>query len=326
MIRSKLTTGSYVISMDRAMNKIVIVSQKTRLQELIERFNTKEQAQFYIEHLDASFADYVDEDRKYNEALNLVKDAAAINARVSVIDKSFLHTYIFGADDIVICVGRDGLVCNTMKYLSADNPVVGVNPDPGRWDGVVLPFAAEDMKVFLPQLCREREKLTSKKITFAHAVTRNGQELYAANDIFVGPSSHISARYELEYRGKTEKQSSSGVIISTGLGQSGWFKSIIAQFNGCARFMQAEERNYKAIGWSDRELSFAVREPFSSVNSGADIVMGKITENEVLKMRSVMPEKGVIFSDGIEDDYIEFNSGCEVTITVAEKQGNLLMR
>ena len=30
----------------RGMNKIVIVSQKTRLQELIERFNTKEQAQF----------------------------------------------------------------------------------------------------------------------------------------------------------------------------------------------------------------------------------------------------------------------------------------
>ncbi|MBO4505311.1 MAG: sugar kinase [Lachnospiraceae bacterium] len=312
--------------MDRAMNKIVIVSQKTRLQELIERFNTKEQAQFYIEHLGASFADYTEEDRKYTEALSLVKHAAEANARVSVIDKSFLHTYIFGAEDIVICVGRDGLVCNTMKYLSDGNPVIGVNPDPGRWDGVVLPFAAEDMKDFLPQLCKSREKMPSKKITFARAATRNGQEIYAANDIFVGPSSHISARYELEYRGKTERQSSSGVIISTGLGQSGWFKSIIAQFNGCARFLQTGERSYKAIGWSDRELSFAVREPFASVNSGADIVMGKITRNEALKMRSIMPEKGVIFSDGIEDDYIEFNSGTEVTITVAEKQGNLIVK
>ena len=86
-----------------------------------------------------------------------------------------------------------------------------------------------------------------------------------------------------------------------------------------------EKREYEAIDWGDRELSFAVREPYPSVSTGADIVMGKIKYGESLKLRSNMPEKGVIFSDGIEDDYIEFNSGTEVTITVAEKQGNLLM-
>lgn len=312
--------------MNRAMNKIVIVSQKTRLQELIERFNTKEQAQFYVEHLGASFEDYIDEDRKYAESLNVVIRAAEISARVSVIDKSFLHTYIFGAEDIVICVGRDGLVCNTMKYLSDSNIVIGVNPDPQRWDGVVLPFSAGEMMWVLRMLCEQKGKMPSKKITFAHATTQNGQELYAANDIFVGPASHISARYDIEYHGHVERQSSSGVIISTGLGQSGWFKSIVAQINGGAKYLNMEQKPYTTIGWSDRELSFAVREPFASVNSGADIVMGKIKQGEALKLRSIMPEKGVIFSDGIEDDYIEFNSGTEVTVTVAQKQGNLLVK
>lgn len=256
----------------------------------------------------------------------MTKEKAEEYAKVSVIDKSFLCNYIFGADDIVICVGRDGLVCNTMKYLTDRNPVIGINPDPSRWDGVVLPFSVADLTWLLPAVCEDKAQIPSQKVTFAHAVTQNGQEMYAANDIFVGPASHISARYDICYNGKCEKQSSSGVIISTGLGQSGWYKSIIAQVKGSARYLEMEECEYEAIDWGDRELSFAVREPYPSICTGADIVMGKIKYGESLVLRSNMPENGVIFSDGIEDDYIEFNSGTEVTISVAEKQGNLLIR
>lgn len=311
--------------MDRGMNKIVIVSQKTRLQELIERFNTKEQAQFYVENLGGSFQDYIDEDKEYTENLDFVKKSAEQSARVSLIDKSFLPTYIFGPADLVICVGRDGLVCNTMKYLSETNPVIGINPDPSRWEGVVLPFSSRDLIWLLPYYFLSEKVLPSKKITFAHAKLQNGQELYAANDIFVGPSSHISARYDIHYRGETESQSSSGIIISTGLGQSGWYKSIVAGINGGARFLQMNEKEYTPLDWDDNALSFAVREPYPSVSTKVGIVMGKIEGIEALKIRSNMPEKGVIFSDGVEEDYIEFSSGAEVTITVADKKGNLIL-
>ncbi len=308
--------------MERGMNKIVIVSQKTRLQELKERFNTKEQAQFYVEHLGADFGDYLDEDRTYTETLTRVRDIAAKYARISLIDKTFVFQYIFGRDDIVICVGRDGLVVNTMKYLENTNPVIGVNPDAGRWDGVVLPFTADTLEAILPYVIRG--EASKRAITFAHAITQNGQELYAANDLFIGPSSHISARYDISYQGLTETQSSSGVIISTGLGQTGWFKSIIAQVKGSAEFLGMEEAGYTPLRWEDRALTFAVREPYPSVNSHAGIVMGRISGTETLVLRSNMAEKGVIFSDGIENDYIDFNSGTEVTVSVAEKQGMLV--
>lgn len=311
--------------LDRANHKIVIVSQKTRLQELIERFNTKEQAQFYIEHLGGSFQDYVDEERCYAAALALVRQMAEKYARVSVIDKSFLCHYIFGAEDIVICVGRDGLVCNTMKYLTERNLVIGVNPDPSRWDGVVLPFKPADMFWLLPLVCQAKEEVPFKRITFAHAVTQNGQELYAANDLFVGAATHISARYDIAYKERAESQSSSGVIISTGLGQSGWYKSVLAQVKACTGLLQMKKREIPTINWGDQVLSFVVREPYPSVSSGADIVMGKIKSGECPKLRSNMPEKGVIFSDGIEEDAIAFNAGTEVTITVAKKWGNLVM-
>jgi hypothetical protein len=38
-----------------------------------------------------------------------------------------------------------------------------------------------------------------------------------------------------------------------------------------------------------------------------------------------VPGQGVIFSDGIEADYFEFNSGTEAKITVADKQGRLVV-
>ena len=43
-------------------NKIILVTRPTRLDELIGRFNTVQQAQFYIEHLGADFSDYLAED------------------------------------------------------------------------------------------------------------------------------------------------------------------------------------------------------------------------------------------------------------------------
>lgn len=308
------------------MNKIVIVSQKTRLQELIERFNTKEQAQFYVEHLGADFSDYLKEDQTYNDALKTVRLGAEKNARVSMIDKTFVHQYLFGKQDVVICVGRDGLVCNTMKYLESTNPVIGVNPDPDRWDGVVLPYEAGEVEVVSKKVLGNPDSMTARQITFALARTQNGQELYAANDLFIGPSSHISARYDITFWGRTEYQSSSGVIVSTGLGQSGWYRSIVEQIRGGAEFLGMEGVEYDPLlRWEDRALTFAVREPYPSNTTKAGIVMGAIMENETLRMRSNMPEKGIIFSDGIESDFIEFNSGTEVVIGVAEKSGHLIV-
>ncbi len=48
--------------------KIFLITRKTRLAELIERFNTVGQARFYIEHAGGEFAEYEDEDLVYRKA------------------------------------------------------------------------------------------------------------------------------------------------------------------------------------------------------------------------------------------------------------------
>lgn len=38
-----------------------------------------------------------------------------------------------------------------------------------------------------------------------------------------------------------------------------------------------------------------------------------------------MSANGVVFSDGIESDNIEFNAGTEITISIAERKGRLVV-
>jgi hypothetical protein len=53
-----------------ALEKIIIVTRRTRLQELVARFNTKAQARFYIEHSGGNFSDYEMEDDEYRRSFD----------------------------------------------------------------------------------------------------------------------------------------------------------------------------------------------------------------------------------------------------------------
>src|SRR5207244_2022046 len=144
--------------------------------------------------------------------------------RYQIIDRSFLPNFIFGPSDIVVALGQDGLVANTMKYLDG-HPLVGLNPDAKRYDGILLPFVPGD----LPALLRDvaAEKRPHRTVTMAKATLTNGQVLHAVNDLFIGARTHTSAIYQIAAGDRTETQSSSGLIVATGLGSTAWFKSIV---------------------------------------------------------------------------------------------------
>ncbi len=169
-----------------------------------------------------------------------------------------------------------------------------------------------------------------KTVTMAKAVTNDGQEMLAVNDFFIGPKSHTSAQYDLTTRRAsgnviTEYQSSSGIIVSTGIGQTGWYKSVMAQAQAaCGLFGYDDSCEYEKIGWDERKLSYVVREPFPSNTTGASIVFGTLSEDDPFKVLSRMPENGVIFSDGMEADSISFNAGVEVSIGISDVQGCLV--
>lgn len=303
------------------IHKVVIIKKKTRLEELVARFNTVDQAEFYVEHMGADFRDYRDEHDNYYKALEAVRNDAKLFARVQEIDNEYIPNMIFGEKDIVITLGQDGLVVNAMKYLNGQ-PLIGVNSDPLRWNGDLSVFHPDEMRDVIPEVIGNTYRSTD--ITMAKACTKDGQELYAVNDFFVGVEDHTSARYKISFGEKTENQSSSGIIISTPLGFGGWHKSVLAQFRGMARAFGLGEIKEKPVGWYEQELIYQVREPFPSVSTRADLVYGSIAGGEKLKVVSNMPEKGIVFSDGVPEDSIEFRSGMEVTIEVADRKGKLV--
>src|SRR5438477_4883100 len=119
--------------------KIVIVTRKTRLQELIERFNSRAQAKFYIEHAGGDFSEYVEEDSAYNSSMELLRRSLDLGLKIQIVDREFLPNFLFTEKDLIVAVGQDGLVANTAKYVG-EQPIVAVNPDPARFDGILLPF------------------------------------------------------------------------------------------------------------------------------------------------------------------------------------------
>jgi NAD kinase len=305
-------------------NKIVLVVRPTRLDDLVARFNTVQQAQFYIEHLGADFSDYLAEHKRYRDAMGDAEAGLRELGRVQRLERRFVSNFVFGARDKVVVLGQDGLVANTLKYLDGQR-VIGVNPDPERWDGVLLPFTVAD----LPRVMREElhGRRPVKPVTMAKATLNTGQALYGVNDLFVGPRSHISARYTIAVDGHREKQSSSGIIVSTGLGSTGWLKSIYAGWAATTQTLLHRPLANAPDGsfaWDADYLHYFVREPFPSHTSAAHIVIGRIPRDQRMTLVSEMAENGVIFSDGIEADYLDFNSGTEATIGVAERQGLLV--
>ena len=308
--------------MERGMNKIVLVTRKTRLNELIYKYNTMEQAKFYIEHMGADFSDYIREDKRYQEAVEKVTNVSEKYARVQRIDRDFLPNMIFGKNDIVVAIGQDGLVANILKYLEGQ-PLIGVNPDTARWDGILLPFEAGEVERILLKVLGGNN--SSKEITMVQAKTQDGQTMLAVNDLFVGQKTHMSARYDITWNQKTEYQSSSGVIVSTGLGSTGWYRSVMTQAAGIAGAFGKGHFEGERMGWGDDKLIFVVREPFPSRSTKTEIVYGKLTGTDTFKILSKMPGNGVVFSDGIENDAIEFNSGTEITIQIAPKKGILVV-
>lgn len=299
----------------------IIVKNKTRLESLIERFNTKAQAKFYIESLGGDFDDYEQEHETFQASLNSLQTQLSRVIKNKTVERIYLPSFIFSEKNLIVVIGQDGLVANTAKY-SKDRPIVAVNPDKGRYDGVLLPFDTSNFVLGVENVLSD--KYESKTMRFAEARLNDGQRLLAFNDLFIGASTHISARYKISFNQNTEEQSSSGLIVSTPAGSTGWLSSI---FNMAYGVTSIFEKNLtpKRPKLNDNELLFAVREPFQSIRTQTGITAGLIRAQNKLVVESLMPSNGVIFSDGIEKDFLKFNSGTIATIGLADEKAKLVM-
>jgi hypothetical protein len=238
------------------------------------------------------------------DALRTVRDAVPTSWRRTEVLRPDLDRFLFEPEDVIVAVGQDGLVPNVARYVDG-RPVLGVNPDPDAVDGVLVRHAPEHVAAIL----RSLDHATVETRTMLRATTSDGHELLALNELFVGHRSHQSARYCLSWHGRTERHSSSGVVITTGTGATGWAKSI----------RRCHRSDLKLPTPEERALAFFVREAWPSGTTGTELTEGRVADDD-LEIRSEMGEGGVAFGDGMEGDALPLpfsttiRVGCAATV------------
>jgi hypothetical protein len=290
--------------------RVVLVHRHTELEELAERHSTPQQAAFFAKRrgrtLDSVRAGQVGQ----QSALDRVAAAIPADWRRGEVERGDLARFVFGPEDVVVAVGQDGLVANVAKYLTGQ-PVIGINPDPGRNPGVLVRHPPEALADLLrdPALRSRTERRSMVQVT-----TDDGQALVALNEIYLGHPSHQSARYTVNAAdGRVERQSSSGILVGTGTGSTGWCRSVWLERHSSLTLPAP----------TDRTLCWFVREAWPSPATGTSVTEG--TVDAPGELRVVAESELVAFGDGIEADFVPFTWGQSAVLTVADRQLHLVV-
>lgn len=286
--------------------RVVLVSRMTEYAALLAKHGTRGQAEFFLSTRGQNIEELEVRDALQSRTLTAARDAIPEDWSYVQILREDLSRFLFSDNDIVVPVGQDGLVANLAKYLDGQ-PIIGITPDPASSEGVLTRHKVDALHTLLKGAAHADVDIQARTMVEANA--GEGLSLFALNELFIGHRSHQSARYVVQVGGSEEFQSSSGMIVATGTGLTGWAKSI----------MTATHRHID-IAPEDNRAAFFAREPWPSRTSGCDIAAGEIAQDTKLTVLSRINEGGVIFADGIEQDFLPFDWGVEVQVRLADKR------
>jgi hypothetical protein len=287
--------------------RVVVVSRRSELDELLIRHGTIAAAAYFLRQRGRDLDEVVARHEALQHALTGVSAAVPPKWRRGTVTRDDLPRFLFAPEDVVVAVGQDGLVANVAKYLDGQ-PVIGVDPEPGRNPGVLVRHPAAAVAGLLTA-----GEYTTNHLTMVAATLDDGQELLGLNEVYIGHPSHQSSRYQLSTSdGQRERQSSSGVVVGTGTGATGWCASIARQLADPPPLPGPEEPS----------LCWFVREAWPSPATGVSLTAGLLAPGDTLVITSE-GERTVVFADGVETDHLSLAWGQRVTIEIATRHLNL---
>lgn len=293
--------------------RVVLVHRRTELEDLLSRHGTPGQAAFFLASRGRDITELEAAHAQQQAALAQVMSVVPLDWRRGTVERQDLSRFLFAPEDVVVVVGQDGLVANVAKYLDGQ-VVVGINPDAGRNPGVLVPHAPVAAGALLARAVADDAARFLERRTMVVANADDGQELHALNEVYVGHRSHQTARYTLTLTGGArERQASSGVLVGTGTGSTGW----------CCSVAQQRQSRMPLPGPGDRALSWFVREAWPSPATGTVLVEGLLGADEELQLDARSDEL-VVFGDGLEDDHLTLSWGQRLVVGVSSRTLNLL--
>nr|WP_205707488.1 hypothetical protein [Kineococcus vitellinus] len=292
--------------------RVVLVHRRTPFADAVARHGTRGQAAFFLRTRGHDLAELEEADERQRGALAAVAAAVPADWRSGAVERADLPRFLFAPEDVVVVVGQDGLVANVAKHLSGQ-VVVGIDPDPGRNVGALVPHPPRRAAELLRRSASAAE---CEERTMVRAVTDDGQELHALNEVYVGHRSHQTSRYVLTAPdGRCERQASSGVVVGTGTGAGGWLASLARQRAGSAG-------GSPLPGPADADLAWFVREAWPSPTTGADVTAGRLRGGDLVL--DVLGDELVVFGDGLEEDRLLLTRGQRLRVGTSPRRLRLL--
>ncbi|MCX5386848.1 hypothetical protein [Streptomyces sp. NBC_00083] len=287
--------------------RAVLVHRASEYEELLTRHGTHGQADFFLSSRGRSVREVADRHHRAARALADVAAAVPPTWRQARVERGDLDRFLFAPEDVVVVVGQDGLVANAAKYLSGQ-PVIGIDPEPGRNPGVLVRHRPSSAAALLS--AARAPGCAVEELTMVEALTDDRERLLALNEIYLGAPGHQTARYRIgpdDPAGTPEAQASSGVLVGTGTGATGWLGSL-GRLRADAPVLP---------GRTDRRLVWFVREAWSSPVTGTSLVEGDLSRSQRLRL-TVESDRLVAFGDGMESDALDLTWGQSVSVGIAE--------
>lgn len=291
--------------------RAVLVHRTTEYEELVAHHGTHGQAAFFLSSRGRDIAEVAERHERTRRALAEVTSAIPLTWRQARVERADLDRFLFAPEDVVIVVGQDGLVANVAKYLAGQR-VVGIDTDPGRNPGVLVRHRPAQAAALLPAAF----DTTVDELTMVEAVADDTQRLVALNEIYLGAAGHQTARYRLGLEGDggvVEAQASSGVLVGTGTGATGWLRSLWQERGGRLRLPDPTENR----------LLWFVREAWPSPATGTSLIAGELPARARLRL-TVESERLIAFGDGMEGDAVELTWGQTVEVGVCGERLRLV--
>lgn len=233
------------------------------------------------------------------------REVEAVASLGSVLSSEELTPERMAGKKLLIVVGGDDHFKRISQSVPPGVMIMGLNSDPVRSRGALLSANATDLGVLVQDLERG---LYEVEEWGRLALSINGTSIGAATaDLILGKADfRLMSRHELTHNGTTVEHRSSGLLVSSGAGSTGWFSS-------AGMYLGAGSRVFPRTA---QYLRWELREPSVDIVDNQPVLPplceGTLNLGEVLTVLSRNNSDGIISRDSI--DAIPFPRGAVAEI------------
>lgn len=310
------STPKFVRAPERIdLDRVLVVTKQSKVQYDMERYGWS-----YAQLLDEYARGPEDKTRiveSHRRQLGALEVVANYIRPERIVSRNDLLVEDVVNASLVIAFGGDNHLQYVSHYISDRTPLWGVNSDPHTSFGALLGAEIAELPAALGALARGEyrfEPWTRLQVEVDGVVLPS-----ALCDVYIGERERkYMSRHRLEVTGHNGErtsieQKSSGMLITTGAGSSGWAKS-------AGRYLHTGEYDFPR---ESRYARFVLTEPSSAFPNRDDSRLngpiparcdGVVLEGEQLVVHSLNDSEGIVSIDSLEE--VQLPRGRTVTVRI----------